>query len=90
MPARAPAAEAFRRLERRFDARLGVYAVDTRSGRELEHRAGARFPFASTFKALAAGAVLREYGLEGMDRTVPITRVVNAYSPVRSGASGPA
>ena len=50
---------AFRRLERRFDARLGVYALDTGSGREVAHRARVRFPFASTFKALAAGAMLR-------------------------------
>jgi beta-lactamase class A len=73
---------AFRRLERRYDARLGVYAVDTGSGREVAHRADARFPFASTFKALAAGAVLRELGLEELNRKVPITQLVNAYSPV--------
>lgn len=73
---------AFRRLERRYDARLGVYAVDTGSGREVEHRADTRFPFASTFKALAAGAMLREYGLEGLSRKVEITQLVNAYSPI--------
>ena len=71
-----------RRLERRFDARVGVYAVDTGSGRELAYNADERFPYASTFKALAAGAVLREYGLGGLDRTVPITRLDDAYSPV--------
>jgi beta-lactamase class A len=73
---------AFRRLERRYDARLGVYAVDTGTGREVAHRADGRFPFASTFKALAAGAMLREYGLEGLNRTVPITRLDAAYSPI--------
>ena len=29
---------AFGALERRFDARVGVYAVDTGSGREVAHR----------------------------------------------------
>lgn len=76
------AAKALRRLERRFDARLGVYAVDTETGREIAYRADERFPYASTFKALAAGAMLRELGLEAMDRTVPIARLDNAYSPV--------
>lgn len=77
-----PAPPAFRQLERRFDARLGVYALDTGSGREVAYRAGGRFPFASTFKALAAGAILREYGVGGLDETVPVTQLVNAHSPV--------
>lgn len=81
-PDRPPLASQFRGLERRFDARLGVYAIDTGSGREVVHRAGERFPFASTFKALAAGAVLRRFGLDGMDRAVPIMRLDGAYSPV--------
>jgi beta-lactamase class A len=91
VPAHASRA-AFRRLERRFGARLGVYAVDTRAGRDVAYRADARFPYASTFKVLAAGAVLREYGLDRMDREVPITRLDNAYSPVtalRVGTSMP-
>jgi beta-lactamase class A len=72
----------FRQLERRFDARLGVYALDTGSGRSVAYNAGERFPFASTFKALAAGAILREYGVAGLSRTVPITSLVNAHSPI--------
>ena len=78
-PATAPE---LRALERRFEARLGVYAVDTGSGREVAYRAGERFPFASTFKALAAGAMLRRYGVDGLDEAVPIERLDNAYSPV--------
>jgi beta-lactamase class A len=77
-----PAASPFRQLEHRYDARLGVYAVDTGTGREVAHRADERFPYASTFKALAAAAVLRKYGLDEMDRKVPITRLDDAYSPI--------
>ena len=80
-PRPAPTA-AFRRLERRFDARLGVYAVDIGTGREVAHRAGERFAYASTFKALAAGAILRRVGLEGPDRPVPISALTDAFSPV--------
>jgi beta-lactamase class A len=79
---RPSVAPALRRLERRFDARLGVYALDTGSGRELAYRADQRFPYASTFKALAAGAMLREYGLKKLEREVRITRLDNAYSPI--------
>lgn len=48
----------FAELEETYGARLGVHATDTATGRTVHHRAGARFPFASTIKALAAGAVL--------------------------------
>ncbi|MEU4262204.1 class A beta-lactamase [Streptomyces argenteolus] len=60
----------FTALERRFDARLGVYAVDTGTGQEVVHNDGERFAYASTFKALAAGAVLRKHSLSGTRRTV--------------------
>jgi beta-lactamase class A len=86
--ARPSPVAAFRRLERRFDARLGVHAVDTGSGRAVAYRADERFPFASTFKALAAGAMLREYGLAGLERTVAITRLDDAYSPVTARRVG--
>ncbi|WP_432096422.1 class A beta-lactamase [Streptomyces sp. bgisy100] len=80
--AKASAAE-FKKLERKFDARLGVYAVDTGTGREVTHRDGERFAYASTFKALAAGAVLRKYSPSGMDRVVKYSKddLVD-YSPV--------
>jgi len=58
-PATDPAtARAFASLERRYDARLGITAVDTGSGRTLVHRAGERFAFASTVKVFIAAAVL--------------------------------
>ncbi|MEV4948911.1 class A beta-lactamase [Streptomyces sp. NPDC053755] len=70
-------------LERRFDARLGVYAVDTGTGREVTHNADQRFAYASTFKALAAGAVLRKYTLAGAGRLITYSRDdLVAHSPV--------
>lgn len=85
---RPPPEAELRELERRYDARLGVYAVDTRSGREVAYRDGERFAYASTFKVLAAGAMLRRYGLAGMRRTVPISRLDHAYSPVTAQRVG--
>ncbi|MEU2120910.1 class A beta-lactamase [Nocardia niwae] len=60
-----PAAEAasFHEIETRHAARLGVYAVDTGSGRTVVHREAERFPMASTFKGLACGALLRDHPL---------------------------
>ncbi|MFF3751489.1 class A beta-lactamase [Streptomyces sp. NPDC002018] len=78
-----PFARAFKELERSFDARLGVYAVDTGTGREVAHNDGERFAYASTFKALAAGAVLRKYSPRGMDRVIRYSRDdLIAHSPV--------
>ncbi|MGA5560792.1 class A beta-lactamase [Streptomyces platensis] len=66
--------QAFKDLERKFDARLGVYAVNTGTGREIAYHQDERFAHASTFKALAAGAVLRKYSLPGMDKVITYSR----------------
>ncbi|MER7980301.1 class A beta-lactamase [Streptomyces sp. NPDC095817] len=85
---RAPAvptrtAPSFARLEREFDARLGVHAVDTGTGKVVAYRPDERFAFASTYKALAAGAVLRRNTPAGLERVVPYTRAeLVAHSPV--------
>ncbi|GAA1504274.1 class A beta-lactamase [Streptomyces albidochromogenes] len=78
-----PFARELKALERKFDARLGVYAVDTGTGREVTHNDRERFAYASTFKALAAGAVLRTYSLSGTNRVVRYSEAdLVAHSPV--------
>ncbi|MDI3404964.1 class A beta-lactamase [Streptomyces cavernicola] len=69
-PQQAAAAKKFKQLERRYDARVGVYAIDTGTGREVAYNDRERFSYASTFKALAAGAVLRKHDDRGMERLV--------------------
>ncbi|MEV4197142.1 class A beta-lactamase [Micromonospora globbae] len=82
-PRATPAAPDFGRLEARFDARLGVYAVDTGTGRTIEHRADERFGYASTFKALAAGALLAATSTAELDRVVRYTEAdLVTHSPV--------
>lgn len=44
-------------LEKRVGGRIGLYALNTRTGVTLEHRAGERFAMCSTFKWLLAAAV---------------------------------
>ena len=73
----------FARLEAEFDARLGVYAVDTGTGRAVEHRADERFGYASTFKALAAAAVLDATSTAELDQVVRYTRAdLVTHSPI--------
>ncbi|MDR8030252.1 PenA family class A beta-lactamase [Burkholderia cenocepacia] len=83
----APAASAttLADLERDAGGRLGVCAIDTASGRVIEHRAGERFPFCSTFKAMLSAAVLAQSverpGLLQQRVTYTKADLVN-YSPV--------
>jgi beta-lactamase class A len=73
----------FAPLEREFDARLGVYAVDTGSGREVTHRADERFGYASTHKAFSSAAVLQRTSLDGLAKVLKYTRAdLQPNSPV--------
>ncbi|MET8267307.1 class A beta-lactamase [Micromonospora arida] len=80
----SPAADQeFRRLEEQFGARLGIYAVDTGTGRTVEYRADERFAYASTWKALAAAEVLDGTTDAQLDRVVRYpARDLVAHSPV--------
>jgi beta-lactamase class A len=57
LPAWAGGVPEFAALERRVQGRLGLFALDTGSGRTLTHRADERFATASTFKILLAACV---------------------------------
>ncbi|WP_328688496.1 class A beta-lactamase [Streptomyces caniferus] len=70
LAAKKPYVHALQKLEHQYDARLGVYAVDTGTGRVATYRDGERFAHNSTFKAFAAGAVLRKRSLSGMDKVI--------------------
>ncbi|MGK8491267.1 class A beta-lactamase [Nocardia asiatica] len=59
----APLTSSFAEMETTHSARLGVYAIDSGTGRTVVHRDGERFPIASTFKGLACGALLRDHPL---------------------------
>ncbi|MDI2029671.1 class A beta-lactamase [Saccharopolyspora sp. TS4A08] len=59
-------------LERRYDARLGLFARNAVTGRTLGHRADERVAMCSTFKVYASAALLRAHGLAGgyFDRVI--------------------
>lgn len=72
-------------VEQRLNARLGVVLHDLASGRIWAHKADQRFPMCSTFKALAAAAVLAraDRGDETLARRVVIQPSdLVTYSPV--------
>jgi beta-lactamase class A len=60
-------------IETRYGGRLGVFAIDTASGRTLAHRADERFLMCSTFKGLLAAQVLSRVDSrqEELTRLVP-------------------
>jgi len=75
----------FRDLEASLGGRLGVFALDTGSGKRLAYRAAERFPMCSTFKAVLAGAILdrstRDQGL--LARRIPYAAAdLVTYSPI--------
>ncbi len=53
------AATQLAKLEASFGARLGLFAFNTGSGAQISYRADERFPLLSTFKVMAAAAVLK-------------------------------
>ncbi|WP_309235249.1 class A beta-lactamase [Streptomyces sp. TRM64462] len=76
-----------RTLEREHGARLGVFALDTGTGRTVAHRADERFPMCSVFKTLAVAAVLRDLDRNGefLSRRLRYSEAYvekSGYSPV--------
>jgi beta-lactamase class A len=83
------ATAAFAALEQRFGARLGVFALDTGSGRTVTHRADERFAHASTFKALQAAVVLRRSTDADLRKKITYSRAdLLEYAPVTSKRLG--
>ncbi|GAA1117192.1 class A beta-lactamase [Citricoccus alkalitolerans] len=63
-------ARALAHLEDRFSGRVGVYAVDTGTGEEVQYRADERFGYASTHKVFSAAAVLAQSEPPDLDQRI--------------------
>ncbi|PFO65178.1 class A beta-lactamase [Bacillus cereus] len=73
----------FSQLEKKFDARLGVYAIDTGTNQTISYRPNERFAFASTYKAIAAGVLLQKNSTEKLNEVITYTKEdLVDYSPV--------
>jgi len=78
-------------IEHRNDGRLGVFALDTGSGKSLAHRADERFVLCSTFKAPLAAQVLArvDAGQESLNRMIAYgEKDVLFTSPVTKAHAG--
>ncbi len=72
-------------IEARSGGRIGVAALDTGSSKRVEYRSTERFPMCSTFKLLAAAAILQRVDRkqERLDRFVPYgEKDILEYAPV--------
>ena len=80
-----------KRLERESGGRLGVCVIDTATGVRHAHRSDERFPMCSTFKVLAAAAVLAQVdgGKEQLSRRISYdASALTTYSPVTEKHAG--
>lgn len=81
----APLIEAIKQLELKSGGRLGVSVLDTTTGVPIHYKGDERFPMCSTFKVLAAAAILKDAGgkLERLERRVRIEQTdIVENSPV--------
>src|SRR5437763_6687006 len=72
-------------IEARIGGRIGVAALDTTNSEHIDYRADERFPMCSTFKFLAAAAVLKHVDekQEKLERFVPYdAKEILEYAPV--------
>ncbi|MBY8827104.1 class A beta-lactamase [Hephaestia mangrovi] len=72
-------------LAQRSGGRLGVFALDTGSGRSIGHDADSRYALCSTFKVLLGAAVLARVDAGGLALDTPLAFTdadVLAYAPV--------
>jgi beta-lactamase class A len=87
--AQAKAGQAFTALEDRFRAQLGVYALDTGTGRVVSYHADQRFAYCSTFKALATGILLKRDSGAQLNRVIHYTSGdLVEYSPITAPRAG--
>ena len=75
----------FAELEKTASVRLGIFALDTANGAQVTHRADERFPLLSTFKVMAAAAILKHSESEPsfLKKRIRYSKInLVSYSPV--------
>lgn len=70
-------------LEQQYQAVVGVYAIDTETGRTIAYHEDKRFSYCSTHKALLAGAILQHFSLADLNEVIHYsTDDILSYAPV--------
>src|SRR5690625_4392801 len=75
--------DGFAKLEEEFNAKLGIFALDTGTNQTVTYHPDERFAYASTHKALAVGVLLQQKSIEDLNQRIIYTRedLVN-YNPI--------
>jgi len=74
---------AFAKLEEKFDAKLGVFALDTGTNQTVTYHPDERFAYTSTHKALAVGVLLQQKSIEDLNQRITYTSEdLVSYSPI--------
>ncbi|WP_030902962.1 class A beta-lactamase [Streptomyces sp. NRRL F-5126] len=72
-------------LEKRYHAHVGLYVLDTKTGRTVSYHADRRFAHCSTIKALAAGVLLKRTSDARLDHVITYRKAdLVSYSPITS------
>ena len=81
--AKETAIEKFEQLEEEYEARLGVYAIDTETNKTVEFHEGERFAYTSTSKALATAVLLKQNPISALEEIRTFTNEdIVTHSPI--------
>ena len=73
----------FSKIESDYDVKLGIYAYDTETNKEITYNADERFSYCSTFKALIAGSILQKYPVDKLKEVIQYDeKDLLPYAPV--------
>ncbi|CBZ02565.1 CBP family penicillin-hydrolyzing class A beta-lactamase [Clostridium botulinum] len=74
---------AFSKIESDYGVKLGVYAFNTETNKEVTYNADKRFAYCSTFKSLISGAILQKYSSDQLKQVIKYSpKDVLSYAPV--------
>lgn len=80
---KSASASEFKDLEKKYNAHVGVYALNTENGKEVKYNAHKRFAYASTFKTISSAILLEKVPYNQLDKKVKINKKdIVTYSPV--------
>jgi beta-lactamase class A BlaZ len=69
--------------KKKYNAHIGVYALDTKSGKEVKFNSDKRFAYASTSKAINSAILLEQVPYNKLNKKVHINKDdIVAYSPI--------
>jgi beta-lactamase class A BlaZ len=70
-------------LEKKYNAHIGVYALDTKSGKEVKFNSDKIFAYASTSKAINSAILLEQVPYNKLNKKIHINKDdIVAYSPI--------